>query len=298
MSTTALLTLHDSSEPSFLRFGTWSLFLHLGILALFGLIHSVNDIKEPTPIVQITLIDTPTIEAAHEEASAEAPPMKTVGHPMTGTPSAIPPPPHFSSAPMTLAQVAPPPLTPTPLPHVVRPVLQDQRATVALTLNSHFKTAQRPGTRASSSASILPPLNMPALPSPMTGNIPSITTIQPGLPTPFFLKPHQSAILTASPSRASGISKSKAGLGKTIPPVYPRIARESGWEGTVLVRVIIQADGSSDGIRVRKSSGHHVLDDAAIVAVKNWQFVPAKDGNIPVRSVIEIPIHFDLRQQG
>ena len=24
----------------------------------------------------------------------------------------------------------------------------------------------------------------------------------------------------------------------------------------------------------------------------------AKDGNIPVRSVVEIPIHFDLRQQG
>ncbi len=81
------------------------------------------------------------------------------------------------------------------------------------------------------------------------------------------------------------------------PPVYPRIARESGWEGTVLIRVVVLADGNPGSISVHKSSGHAVLDEAAIEAVKKWKFTPAKDGNIPVRSVVEIPINFDLSKQ-
>jgi len=104
-------------------------------------------------------------------------------------------------------------------------------------------------------------------------------------------------VLKALAPGSSGISKSKVGLGRTIPPIYPRIARESGWEGTVLVRVAVQPDGSPGLIKVRKSSGHEVLDKAAIEAVKKWKFSPAKDGNIPVRSVVEIPINFDLRKQ-
>ena len=96
----------------------------------------------------------------------------------------------------------------------------------------------------------------------------------------------------------NSISKSKVGLGRTIPPVYPRIARESGWEGTVLIRVAVQPDGSPESVRIRRSSGHAVLDNAAVEAVKKWRFSPAKDGNIPIRSIVEIPINFDLRKQG
>ncbi|MDA1305485.1 MAG: energy transducer TonB [Nitrospirae bacterium] len=85
--------------------------------------------------------------------------------------------------------------------------------------------------------------------------------------------------------------------GGTVPPVYPRIARESGWEGTVLIRVNVDADGNASKVKVQKSSGHAVLDEAAVDAVRKWKFSPAKDGNIPIRSVVEIPINFDLRKQ-
>lgn len=92
------------------------------------------------------------------------------------------------------------------------------------------------------------------------------------------------------------LEKTRTKILFTIPPVYPRIARESGWEGTVLVRVLVQTDGRPGSVRVRKSSGHAILDDAAIETVKKWRFIPAKDGNIPIRSVVEIPIHFALRK--
>ncbi|MFB3137012.1 MAG: energy transducer TonB [Nitrospirales bacterium] len=41
-----------------------------------------------------------------------------------------------------------------------------------------------------------------------------------------------------------------------------------------------------------------MLDEAAAEAVSEWRFIPAKDGNIPIQSIVEIPIHFDLRKQG
>jgi len=77
-------------------------------------------------------------------------------------------------------------------------------------------------------------------------------------------------------------------------PVYPRVARESGWEGTVIVRTLIKTDGIPSELTIRKSCGHPTLDEAALDAVKSWTFQPAKDGNIPITKWVDIPIKFDL----
>jgi protein TonB len=77
-------------------------------------------------------------------------------------------------------------------------------------------------------------------------------------------------------------------------PLYPRVARESGWEGTVIVRTLITADGVPSQVEIRKSCGHEALDLAAQEAVKTWEFQPAKDGNIPIAKWVDIPIKFDL----
>jgi protein TonB len=77
-------------------------------------------------------------------------------------------------------------------------------------------------------------------------------------------------------------------------PLYPRVARESGWEGTVIVRTLITPDGVPSRVEIRKSCGHEVLDLAAQEAIKTWKFQPAKDGNIPIAKWVDIPIKFDL----
>lgn len=77
-------------------------------------------------------------------------------------------------------------------------------------------------------------------------------------------------------------------------PLYPRVARESGWEGTVIVRTLITADGAPSQVEIRKSCGHETLDLAAQEAIKNWKFQPAKDGNIPIAKWVDIPVKFDL----
>ena len=67
-------------------------------------------------------------------------------------------------------------------------------------------------------------------------------------------------------------------LGQTIPPEYPLEARLSRWEGRVIVHVTFLPNGRPDQFTVGRSSGYESLDKAAIDAVKQWSFHPAKDG--------------------
>lgn len=82
-------------------------------------------------------------------------------------------------------------------------------------------------------------------------------------------------------------------LRNPLPP-YPRVAREHGWEGTTLLQVEVLDDGSGGKVQILKSSGHEVLDEAAVKAVQSWQFLPARSGDSPVRSLVEIPFSFRM----
>jgi protein TonB len=78
------------------------------------------------------------------------------------------------------------------------------------------------------------------------------------------------------------------------PPAYPLAARRRGIEGTVLVRAEISAGGECQRAELKKTSGHEMLDNAALEAVKKWRFVPAKRGSQAVVAWVEVPITFKL----
>lgn len=80
-------------------------------------------------------------------------------------------------------------------------------------------------------------------------------------------------------------------------PEYPHAAKRMGHEGRVLLRVQILPDGSAGSVAVSKSSGYETLDEAALEAVHKWKFVPAKRDGIPVESVVNVPINFNLKTE-
>lgn len=83
---------------------------------------------------------------------------------------------------------------------------------------------------------------------------------------------------------------------KTERPLYPRMAREQGWQGKVVLRAHITAEGTVKQATVQESSGFPVLDESAVQAVKTWSFEPAKNGEFAVASTVALPIRFDLLQ--
>jgi protein TonB len=79
-------------------------------------------------------------------------------------------------------------------------------------------------------------------------------------------------------------------------PEYPQLARNREWQGNVMLRVKVSSEGLCEGIALETSSGHEMLDDAAMEAVKKWQFVPAKRGEIAEASTVLVPIKFKLTE--
>ena len=81
---------------------------------------------------------------------------------------------------------------------------------------------------------------------------------------------------------------------KNPKPIYPQVAREKGYEGEVLLRVEVLSNGRVGQIEVKKSSGYDVLDQSALTTVKEWKFIPARKGDVPIPFWINIPIKFQL----
>jgi protein TonB len=77
-------------------------------------------------------------------------------------------------------------------------------------------------------------------------------------------------------------------------PQYPLVARRMKLEGTVIVHVLVGSTGKPEVVSLGKSSGAAVLDQAALNAVQNWSFLPARQGNKTVPAWVDVPIHFHL----
>ncbi|SCW68951.1 outer membrane transport energization protein TonB (TC 2.C.1.1.1) [Sphingobium faniae] len=75
------------------------------------------------------------------------------------------------------------------------------------------------------------------------------------------------------------------------PPRYPVESRRKHEQGTVLLSLTLDVDGSVESIVIAQSSGFKRLDDAARDAVRGWRWKPTiRDGQpARVRGVVEIP---------
>ncbi len=103
-------------------------------------------------------------------------------------------------------------------------------------------------------------------------------------------------------SPASSDSKAFSGAGGSLavaapgnrPPAYPNIARRRGQEGLVLLRVEVTPAGQVAAVQIATSSGHSILDRAAVDAVEDWRFQPAVRAGQSIAATLEIPVRFRL----
>ena len=78
------------------------------------------------------------------------------------------------------------------------------------------------------------------------------------------------------------------------PPRYPRIARKRGYQGTVVLEVLVDREGDVEDLKVYRSSGYKALDKAALSSVRHWIFTPGRRGDVVVDMWVRVPIAFRL----
>jgi protein TonB len=77
-------------------------------------------------------------------------------------------------------------------------------------------------------------------------------------------------------------------------PEYPVIARSRGYQGTVVLDVLVSREGKVKDLTLSVSSGHSVLDQAALASVKGWLFDPGTRGGEKVDMWVKVPVRFQL----
>jgi len=105
--------------------------------------------------------------------------------------------------------------------------------------------------------------------------------------------PTGSATKTAA-AEAPPIIRKPAFLVPPAPPAYPKAAQRRNQEGTVIIRARIVQPGRPDEVRIARSSGHRLLDEAAVRAAAQYQFAAHKIGDQIVAAWVEIPFPFVL----
>lgn len=80
-----------------------------------------------------------------------------------------------------------------------------------------------------------------------------------------------------------------------IRPVYPEIAQEAGIEGVVVVQAFIDKKGRVKETLILKGVPNTGLDEAAMEAIRNTRFRPAKQRERSVGVWISIPVNFRLK---
>lgn len=81
-----------------------------------------------------------------------------------------------------------------------------------------------------------------------------------------------------------------------VAPIYPLAAKYRGMAGKVVIKFIVQIDGSVNSIQVESATPANLFEQAAINAVKKWRFKPGRRNNRPVATRIELPLEFKLER--
>ena len=141
------------------------------------------------------------------------------------------------------------------------------------------------------------------LPAAMNGQSPhlldtltaggEITPPAPPPPAPAVQPPPLPPVITeAQPIRRGG-NVQAANLIYQVNPVYPPLARQIRVQGAVVMEAVINKEGSIESLRV--ISGHPLLNQAALDAVKQWRYRPTMLNGEPVEVITTVTVTFSLR---
>ena len=125
------------------------------------------------------------------------------------------------------------------------------------------------------------------VPSGIQGMLLSPNPLPPPPPPPPMALPKPHAPLAVSNLQ----QQSK--LIRMVQPTYPPLAREARIQGVVLLHIVVDEEGNVAQEDVL--SGHPLLQDAAIAAVKRWKYSPTILNDRPIQVTTTVTVVFTLQ---
>ena len=95
-----------------------------------------------------------------------------------------------------------------------------------------------------------------------------------------------------APVRVGGNIKPPTKI-RNVPPVYPPIAQSARVQGVVIIEATIGPNGKVTDARVLRSIP--LLDQAALDAVRQWEFTPTLLNGVPVPVIMTVTVNFTLQ---
>jgi TonB family protein len=250
----------------------------------------VAAVSHPTTQVPPVPVSTPTSQspAPVDQAIAEPSPQAS---PLSPAFSRTPP------APEEIADTVAPALLQAP-----RRQMQDIPATQSNQLNSEQPGPSTPKSLAARNLKMTTPTDASRSGKLVDSSVPDIddATVSGsvGLAGGGLLSTVSHPILPPPPAGFVGASSpgetaSEPKLISSSRPVYPQVAKQASIEGDVNIAVDIDARGNVVGAKA--SAGPMYLRQAAVDAVKKWQYQPAYLNGKPTATHISITIQFRLK---
>lgn len=204
----------------------------------------------------------------------------------------LPAPVPLPAAPLARPAVPPPlparPVEPPPKPAPVvvpKPAPKPEQPVVKPLAKPIIRPIEKP---------IAPPKASPTkMPTPVENRVqkPPVSDTPAAVPAPA-MSPRESKVV--APPVVEVAAQYGAAYLQNPAPDYPMLSRRRREQGTVQLQVWVTSGGRAEKVEVVKSSGFERLDAVALATVKQWRFVPARRGEVPVASSVRVPIVFAL----
>lgn len=125
-----------------------------------------------------------------------------------------------------------------------------------------------------------------------TAEIEQGDTIIDSLHTVWTLTPHRARLNAPGAYRVGGDVRAPVVV-KRVEPMYPEEARKDRISGIVIIEVLVDKTGNVKDAVVLKDLPEG-LSEAALTAVKQWQFQPATLNGEPVEALFNLTINFKI----
>jgi periplasmic protein TonB len=128
-------------------------------------------------------------------------------------------------------------------------------------------------------------------PAPLGARVPSLVVTQAPVTQSAPGRPEQPWPPPGVFRPGKGVASPK--IAKDVRPSYTADAMRERVQGGVMLEAIVLADGTVGEVRVVRSlDKRYGLDDAAVSALKQWQFTPGQKDGVAVPVLVEVEMTF------